>query len=265
MPGDISSQFISALLLVAPLAEEGITIRLTTNLESKPYISMTLECLKKFGIKVNTQADLSQFEVARQEYQPTNYQVEGDWSSASCFLALGAVSEGVTVTNLKPESFQGDKIMLNLLRDMGARVSVSGNTVRVSKSRLKAITADLSDSIDLLPTMAALAAMADGVSRFSGISRARLKESNRVAAVAESLRRMDIKVTEETNKLVITGGQPRGSLIDSRNDHRIAMAFSIIGTVAGGTAIDQAECVTKTYPEFWETLNHIGGEVVTSG
>ena len=108
MPGDISSQFISALLLVAPLAEEGITIRLTTYLESKPYISMTLECLKKFGIKVNTQADLSQFEVARQEYQPTNYQVEGDWSSASCFLALGAVSEGVTVTNLKPESFQGD-------------------------------------------------------------------------------------------------------------------------------------------------------------
>ena len=113
--------------------------------------------------------------------------------------------------------------------------------------------------------MAALAALADGVSVLKGISRARLKESNRVSALREGLERMGIRVTEETNRLIIAGGEPRGSLIDSHNDHRIAMAFSILGVVVGNTTIDQAECVTKTYPDFWETVKSIGGEVETHG
>jgi len=258
LPGDISSQFVSALLFISPLAEEGVKIRLTTPLESKSYILMTLECLKKFGVKVKSSPDLTEFEVLRQAYIPAKYTVEGDWSSASYLLALGAVSGEVTVDNLNPESLQGDKIILDFLRDMGAWVELNKNSVTVRKSRLNAIRADLSDCIDLLPTMAVLSATADGVSEFIGIDRARLKESNRVAAVREGLERMGIKVAEERDRLTIVGSEPRASVIDVKGDHRIAMAFSILGSVAGGTIIDGAECVSKTFPEFWNVLKNIG-------
>lgn len=263
LAGNISSQFISALLFISPFAEDGVTIRLTTPLESKPFVLMTLECLRRFGIRVS-QA-LNQFEISKQAYRPAKYEVEGDWSSASYFLALGAISGGVEVENLNPESLQGDKIMLNFLRDMGALVEVNENSVAVKKSRLNAIHADLSDCIDLLPTLAVLAAVADGVSELTGIERARIKESNRVAAVKEGLERMGIKVTEEKNRLMVTGSEPRGSVIDSQSDHRVAMAFSILGSVVGGTTINDAECVAKTFPQFWDILKSIGGEVKIDG
>jgi len=144
---------------------------------------------------------------------------------------------------------------------MGVSVEVDQKSVVVKKSRLNAIRADLSDCIDLLPTLAVLAAVADGLSEFTGIERARIKESNRVHAVKEGLERMGIKVTEERNSLTITGSRPSGAVIDSKGDHRIAMAFSILGSVAGHTIIDGAECVSKTYPEFWNELKNIGGEV----
>ena len=259
LPGDISSQFVSALLLVSPFAGDGVSIRLTTPLESESYVLMTIDCLKKFGIKVSSVA--GGFEVARQRYRPARYEVEGDWSSASYFLALGAVGGEVTVGNLNPESLQGDRIMLDFLKNMGAVVEVGGNSVTVRKARLRAIRADLSQCIDLLPTMAALGAVADGVSEFNGIGRARLKESDRVAVVREGLERMGVRVTEERDRLTVVGSTPRGAVIDSRDDHRIAMAFSILGSVAGGTVINGAECVAKTFPGFWDILEGIGGEL----
>jgi 3-phosphoshikimate 1-carboxyvinyltransferase len=261
LPGDISSQFISALLFIAPLADKGITIKLTTPPSSKPYLIMTLDCLRKFGIIVETSDNLKSFKVSRQVYKPTEYAVEGDWSSASYLLALGAVSGQVEVTNLNQQSFQGDAIMLKLLQAMGADVFINKNSFTVRKSKLKAITFDLSDCIDLLPTLVSLAAVADGVSQFSGINRARFKESNRVLALKEGLERMGIPVTEEENMLIITGTQPVGSTIDSYGDHRIAMAFSILGSVAGNTTIKEAECVTKTYPDFWQVFKKMGGKV----
>ena len=259
LPGDISSQFVSALLLISPFAEEGVRIRLTTPLESKPYVLMTLDCLKRFGVKVS--GTLEGFDIMEQTYRPAKYEVEGDWSSASYFLALGAISGRVEVENLNPESLQGDKMMLNFLRDMGASVEVNENSVAVRKSRLSAIRADLSDCIDLLPTLAVLAAAADGVSEFTGIARARLKESNRVAAVREGLEKMGIQVTEEKDELTIAGSSPKGSVIDSKGDHRVAMAFSILGSVTGGTIINEAECVSKTFPQFWDILGSIGGKL----
>ena len=184
MPGNISSQFISALLLIAPFARKEISIRLTTPMTSKPYVLMTLWCLKQFGINVQTSID--KFVVRRQRYQPTRLEMEGDWSSASYFLALGAVSEGIEVVNLSTASLQGDRVILDFLRNMGAVVKISGDSVIVSRGDLKAIHADLSDCIDLLPTVAVLAALAKGKSEFSGIERARIKESNRVAAVKKT-------------------------------------------------------------------------------
>jgi len=169
------------------------------------------------------------------------------------------------VNNLNPKSLQGDKVLANFLQDMGTSVTIKQNSVRVKKSRLKAIKADMADCIDLLPTMAVLAAVADGVSEFSGIARARLKESDRVAAVKEGLERMGVKVVTEKNRLIITGSKPHGAMIDSKGDHRIAMAFGLLGTVVGHTTIEGAECVAKTYPEFWETLKSLGGRVELDG
>ena len=261
LPGDVSSQFVSALLFVAPFAEEGMIIRLSTSLESKPYVLMTLDCLQRFWITVGFSEDLREFKIYKQTYRPAKYWVEGDWSSASYLLALGAVCGEVEVKNLNPESLQGDKMILDFLRDMGAWVKVNGNSVAVRKSRLSAIRADLSNCIDLLPTMAVLAAVADGVSEFVGIERARIKESNRVSALREGLERMGIKVGEEANKLTVTGSIPEGSVVDSKGDHRIAMAFSVLGSVVGETVIDGAECVSKTFPRFWNELKSIGGKV----
>ncbi len=265
LPGDVSSQFASALLLVSPLAEEGIRIRLTTPLESKPYVSMTLDCMAKFGVKAESSALMDNFYISKQAYQPASYEVEGDWSSAACFLALGAVSGEVEVDNLSPQSLQSDKIMLRLLRQMGAEVEVSPRVIRVRRAKLKALRADFSDCIDLLPTMAVLAAVAGGTSEFEGISRARMKESNRVAAVREGLEKMGVKVAEEKNRLRITGSKLKSAVIDSHDDHRIAMAFSVLGTLAGNTVINGAECVNKTFPEFWAILRNIGGRLKING
>lgn len=261
LPGNISSQFVSALLLVAPLAEREVTIRLTTPLESRPYVLMTLECLEKFGIRVQANSALNEFRVVRQAYHSARYEVEGDWSSASYFLALGAVGEGVVVTNLNPASLQADRMILSFLRQMGATIEVNGSVVAVRKSPLKAINANLTDCIDLLSTLSVLAAVADGVSELTGIGRARIKESDRVAAVKEGLERMGVKVVEGRDSLKITGSRLKGAAIDSKGDHRIAMAFSILGALAGDTVITGAECVSKTFPEFWYILEKIGGKL----
>ncbi|MCK4274134.1 MAG: 3-phosphoshikimate 1-carboxyvinyltransferase [Dehalococcoidales bacterium] len=290
LPGNISSQFISALLLIAPFAKKEIKIGLTTPMTSRPYVLMTLWCMKKFGINVRTEFD--KFVVRRQAYKPTRLEIEGDWSSASYFLALGAVSEGVTVENLNTSSLQGDRVILDFLRGMGAKVRLAGNTITVSEGNLRALHADLSDCIDLLPTVAALAALAEGTSLFTGIERARIKESNRVAAVKEGLERLGVTVTEGQDSLTIVGlkttkpkeddedgeetkegeaGEEKAEeeaaqerepvLIDSHGDHRIAMAFGVLGAAFGGIIVDGAECVAKTFPDFWEVLKSAGGEL----
>ena len=265
LPGNISSQYVSALLHIAPLASEGMTINLTTPLESRPYVMMTLDTMESFGINVAFDKKLDTFEVLPQKYKPTKYKVEGDWSSASYLLALGALAGEVTVNNLDMESLQGDRMLVRFLQGMGAPVTTGRNSIIVRQARLKAIKADLTDCIDLLPTMAVMAAMAEGTSEFNGIERARIKESDRVAAVKEGLERMGIDVTDEGKRIKITGGKPRGAGIDSKGDHRIAMAFSLLGTVVGKTVIDRAECVTKTYPEFWDVFKNLGGKVKIDG
>ena len=258
--------------------------------------------MKEFGVDVARSFD--SFVVKRQRYRPVKFDVEGDWSSASYFLALGALSEeGIKVGNIRTSSIQGDRVILDFLRTMGAQVRVAGDSVTVGKGDLKAIKADLSDCIDLLPTMAVLASMADGRSELTGIERARIKESNRIAAVRESLEKLGISVSEDGNRLMITGLQtvdpnkkeeeeeasgtdaesgeegeegqeseegqkpqdtpeiPQIAVIDSHNDHRIAMAFGALGTAVGNMIIEGAECVSKTYPEFWNTLKKVGGQL----
>jgi 3-phosphoshikimate 1-carboxyvinyltransferase len=265
LPGNISSQYVSALLHIAPFAKEGMIVKLTTPLESRPYVMMTLETMHWFGINAVFDENLDKFEISPQKYKPTKYHVEGDWSSASYLLALGAMAGEIEVNNLDMQSLQGDRMLLQYLREMGAHTVVGRTSINIVKSNLKAIKADLTDCIDLLPTMAVLAAVAEGTSVFSGIERARIKESDRVAAVAEGLTRMGIRVETDAKRIKITGGKPKGALVDSKGDHRIAMAFSLLGTVAGDTVIDGAECVTKTWPEYWDVLQNLGVKAVLHG
>jgi 3-phosphoshikimate 1-carboxyvinyltransferase len=285
IPGNVSSQFISALLLIGPFAKKEVIIKMTTPLTSKPYLLMTLWCMKRFGINVLT--PLNVFAVKRQRYQPARLKVEGDWSSASYFLALGAISEeGLQIENLNSASLQGDRVMLDFLRTMGVMVRISGDTLVVSQQRLKAINADFSDCIDLLPAMAVLAALGEGVSVFVGIDRARIKESNRVTAVKEGLVKMGITVIEEEDRLLITGlktpkktddgseesvaeappadfmgEETPAVVINSYGDHRIAMAFGVLGAALGGLTIDGTECVAKTFPDFWDALAKVGCDI----
>jgi 3-phosphoshikimate 1-carboxyvinyltransferase len=288
--GNISSQYISALLLIGAFAPAETIIRLTTPLTSRPYILMTLQVLRKFNISVRREGN--SFIVKRQRFLPATINVEGDWSSASYFLALGVLSEeGITLENLSTSSRQGDRVILDHLRNMGAHVAVTSNTITVKKGEeeLKAIHTDLSDCIDLLPTMAMLAALAKGESELRGIQRARIKESNRVSAVREGLTKLGVQVQEFREYITIKGlntdkkvdddsgtqetmlekpedfyqdgkGKP-AITINSYNDHRVAMAFAIMGVALGGIAIKNAECVSKTYPGFWEDLTKLGGDI----
>ncbi len=282
LPGDISSQFISALLLIAPLTKQGLGIKLTTPMRSRPYVLMTLWCLKQFGISVRSEFD--KFVVRRQRYRPTKIQIEGDWSSASYLLSLGAIAGQVTLENLSTASLQGDRVILDYLRSMGAHVRITGNTISVNCGELKAIHADLSDSIDLLPTMAVLAAMATGNSYLTGIERARLKESDRIMAVRSGLQKLGIGVVEDTDRLVITGLKTqvpsdddkesdeeetdkeektdhKSAVVESFGDHRMAMAFAVLGAAIGGVTINGAECVAKTFPTFWDIMKQAGVEM----
>ncbi len=262
MPGDISSQFVSALLLLAPLVGNGLQIKLSTPLESRPYVLMTLDIMQWFGISVAFNEKMDEFTVVPQDYRPTRYRVEGDWSSASYLLALGALNGETTVNELSLETMQGDRMILEFLQNMGADIEVKNNSIYTRQSNLKPLQADLTDCPDLLPTVAVMAAVAAGNSVLTGIARARLKESDRVQAVCDNLNRMGIKTITEENSLIVQGGRPHGAVIDSYNDHRIAMAFSLLGTMVGRTVITQAECVNKTYPEFWLVLQNLGGKVV---
>ena len=264
LPGNVSSQFISGLLLAAPLSPEGLVITLTTPAESKDYLRMTVDCQRQFGISVESNAGFTQFNTRHQAYQPADFAVEGDWSSASYFLGLGAISGPMTAVGLQPNSFQADRFMLNCLRRMGALVDITGSSVTLKPAALRAAEIDLNEAIDLLPTVACLAAVAEGKSVLTGLERARLKESDRVSVVAENLKSMGIEIIEESNRMTITGGKAHGAVIDSHNDHRIAMAFAMLAVTCGDTVIEAAECVEKTYPCFWQDFAGVGGKVSLS-
>lgn len=288
IPGNVSSQYITALLTIGSFAPVETVIKLTTPLTSRPYILMTQQVLNKFNISIKPEGN--NFRVTRQRYEPCNITVEGDWSSASYFLALGALSEeGVLVENISTSSRQGDRVILDILRNMGAEVRVIGNSVAVKKGEdyLKPVSLDLSDCIDLFPTVAVLCSLTNGQSELRGIQRARIKESNRVTSMREGLQKLGVGFAEYKEYCTIKGlniekkeedagtaenmlenpedfyeeeAKPQEIVVDSYNDHRIAMAFAIMGAYMGNVTILNAECVKKTYPEFWKSFRNLGGE-----
>jgi len=257
--GDVSSQFLSAMLMSGPRYEDGLRVDLASPLVSQRYVDMTRECMREFGVEVDTSTGGSY--LVSGGFAPTSYAVEGDWSGAAAALALGALAGDVRVAELSRTSLQADVAMLELLDRMGASVEDEEGVVRVRRVPLHACTFDLSDAIDLLPVACALGAAADGITRLTGVARARDKESDRVASMADGLRCLGVRVDVEEDEMRVSGGTAWGGVVSSAGDHRVAMAFGILGAVTGNLAVDGAECVSKTYPGFWDMLRSLGVKV----
>ena len=260
--GDISSQFVSALLLIAPFAREQLKVKVTTRLESAPYVGMTLDAMRAFGVQAEASEGYREITVKRQAYTPTTFAVEGDWSSGAYTLAAGALAGKISVENLHRGSRQADAAIAEVLGEMGAEPQFRGQGVSVECSELRGIDWDLTDSPDLFPIVAALCSTAKGESRLQGTKRLRLKESDRIASMEEGLSRMGVKTESSDETMIIHGGAPEGAVIDPHDDHRIAMAFGVLGLAARGeTTIKNAECVSKSYPDFWGDLEALGARI----
>lgn len=256
LPGNVSSQYITGLLLALPLLDRDSRIELTSPLESRGYVDMTISALKDFGINV-TPTDRGWDIPGGQTFRGTNAQVEGDWSNAAFWLCAGAVSGPVTVTGLRQDSCQGDKAVLDILKRFGAQVTTAENAVTVAPGALKGCEIDVSDIPDLLPVLAVTAACAQGETRFTGAARLRLKESDRLATTAAMLRDLGAQAQELPDGLVVSGSLAGGT-VDGAGDHRIVMSAAIAsGRCRDAVTITGAEAADKSYPAFWDDLEKL--------
>lgn len=252
-----SSQFVSAILLAAPYASQPVEIAVQ-GLVSRPYVDVTLEGMSRFGVEAGWRDDETLRVTAPRKYQPGNHSVEGDCSSASYFWAAAAITGGKILTsNIERSSRQGDLALLDLLARMGCEIEWDGEGVTVVGGSLRGIEVDMGDMPDMVPTLAITAAFAKGSSIISNVAHLRIKESDRLKAMADNLRRMKVRVEEKEDSLVIEGGKPQGALIDPHNDHRIAMSFAIAGLATQGVQITNESCVNKSFPQFWDTFEEL--------
>ena len=259
--GDVSSQFISGLLMSLPLLEGKSEIRLTTPLESAGYVDMTLSALQKAGIEIE-KTESGYAIPGGQKYKLRDCECEGDYSHAAFFAVAGALSEqGVTVKGLASASRQKDKAIYDILQNMGANVERSGSNVTVKGGALKDAVVDVSDTPDLVPALAVAMAAAQGESRIIGGERLRIKESDRIATVCENLAKLGCDITETQDGMIINGGRLTGCAVSSFNDHRIAMAMAVAAAICDGEIeLDDADCVKKSAPQFWDEFKKLGGK-----
>ncbi|HPF88685.1 MAG TPA: 3-phosphoshikimate 1-carboxyvinyltransferase, partial [Candidatus Limiplasma sp.] len=260
--GNISSQFITGLLLALPLLEADSRIEITGTLESRPYVDLTLQVLCTFSIAIQETATGFAIRGRQRFTAPHTIQVEGDWSNAACWFTLGALQQApVTVTGLSLGSPQGDKAFLSVLERFGAQVAAFTDHITVSGGKLHGIDIDVSATPDLVPMIAAVALKADGETRIQNAARLRLKECDRLQAIANTLGTFGAQVDETDDGLVIHGGQAlHGGTVSSQNDHRIAMMAAVVSAVCkGDITIAQADAVNKSYPRFFDDFRLLGG------
>lgn len=262
--GDISSQFLSALLMTAPYAQTPIEVELTTDLNSKPYVDMTITIMKDFGVEVERDGYKS-FRVPLTNYELRNaqsvirnsYAIESDASAASYFFAAPAICGGtVKVENISRKSVQGDVNFVDVLAQMGCEVKEADNSILVTRSSsLHGVDVDMRDIPDTAQTLAAVAPFADSPTRIRGIASARVKETDRVHATCTELARLGVQVEEHEDGMTIYPCQTfKPTNIQTYNDHRMAMAFSLIGLRFDGVTIENPSCVSKTFPNFFDVL-----------
>lgn len=257
LPEGKSSQYLSSLLLVAPYAAQPATLKVEGEVLSKPYVAMTLSVMANFGIFVECARDYSSFSIPQGCYTAREYAIEGDASNASYFWAAAAVTGGrVEVSNVPVPSLQGDAMLVPLLGRMGCEVAKEGNGIAVTASRpLEGITVDMGDMPDVVPTLAVVAAFAEGQTKITNIAHLRIKECDRLSAVVTELTRMGAHVEEFPDAMIIHGDggrQLHGADIETYKDHRMAMCFAVAGLKVPGVRITGEGCVAKSFPDFWE-------------
>lgn len=273
--GNVSSQFISSILISSPLSKKGVALYVLPEFKSKPYVNMTLDIMRKFGVKTlrgyylkhetcdkeHQSCRIDEFKVRKQYYSACDYTVEGDYSSASYLLALIAINGGkAKIKNLFRDSKQGDKVILDILQQMGATIIRGEDYVEIaSTGDLKAIDVDLSNAPDLLITVAVLAAMAEGTTNITGVAHARVKETDRIDTTCRELEKLSCKLTEREDGMSITGGVKSG-VVDSHGDHRLAMAFSLFG-LRHDIEITNGEVFDVSFPNFIESMAELGFEL----
>ncbi|WP_435194231.1 3-phosphoshikimate 1-carboxyvinyltransferase [Natronomonas sp. EA1] len=266
IPGDVSSQYITALLMAGAVTSEGLDIELTTELKSAPYVDITLEVLADFGVEAERTAE--GFHVpGGQRYDPEDgeYRVPGDFSSISYLLAMGALAseDSLTVTGAQP-SAQGDSAIVDVLDRMGADIEWDRDAgeIQIANSELSGVEVDVGDTPDLLPTIATLGAAAEGTTTITNCEHVRYKETDRVSAMASELGKMGIDVEEAQDTLTVHGGDLRGATVEGYDDHRIIMSLAVAGLVADGeTTIEGAEHVDVSFPDFFEVCYELGATV----
>jgi 3-phosphoshikimate 1-carboxyvinyltransferase len=255
--GDISSQFLSALLMVAPYAKSPIEIEVTTELNSKPYVDMTIAIMQDFGVEI-ARDDYQRFTIRPTSYLPiTTYQIESDASAASYFFAAPAICGGtVRIESISRKSKQGDIAFLDVLQKMGCIVKEGDNFIEVTGTQpLNGVEVDMGDIPDTAQTLAAIAPFASSPTRICGIASARLKETDRVHATCTELARLGVRVEEyEDGMMIYPCDDIQSAMIQTYNDHRMAMAFSLIGLRTAGVTIENPSSVSKTFPHFFEVL-----------
>ncbi len=261
LTGAVSSQYLSALLLIGPLTALGVEIEVTGDLVSRPYVDLTLDVQAAFGIS-HFRRGYRYFQIpGGQHYQTRDYQIDADASSASYFWAAAALTGGqVTIANINMETSQGDVDFVSVLASMGCRIESTLEGLTVEGGPLTGIEVDMADMPDMVPTLAVVAAFAQGETIITGVSHLRHKESDRLAAVAAELTKMGVKVQETEDGLQIPGGgAPHGAEIETYDDHRIAMSFAVAGLRVPGVIIKDPDCVAKSFPEFWDFLEKLRG------
>ena len=258
--GSISSQFITGLLLSLPLAEDDTTLHVTSPV-STPYIDMTIDTARLYGIEImQKEGDYTEFFIeGGQKYTPADISIEGDWSGASSMLVAGAIAGEVTVKNISTLSKQADTAIIRALERAGAGIIIEQDSITVSKRPLKAFTFDATNAPDLFPALAALAAAAEGVSTIIGTSRLRHKESDRAETLRQEYEKLGIEIDiSEENVMKIRGGKIKPAAVFNHGDHRIAMSLAVSALrCEGEVIIEQAESVEKSYPTFFEDLESI--------
>lgn len=252
VPGDVSSQFISSLLMVAPCTENGLEIQLTSPLISRPYVEMTIDVMNAFGVSIQRQK--TGFAVAGgQPYKARKYGIEPDFSSAAYFWAAAALTGGHVISGgFSPNTRQGDRQFLDILKKMGCDIRLFGDSIEIRGGKLQGIDINMADIPDQVPTLAVLGLFAEGQTRISGAQHLRNKESNRLEDLAKELKKLGADITVLEDGLLINGKKPlQTAILDPHGDHRLAMSFALLGLLIPGTRLLQHHCVKKSFPDFW--------------
>lgn len=256
------SQLLSGMLMALPKLKSDSEL-IVSNLKSKPYIDMTISLLKDFGIEIE-HSDYTHFKIAgNQQYKVDKYLVEGDWSGAAFLLVAAAINGSIQLENLRKDSLQGDKNIVDVLNQVGSNVQQEENRIFIEKKELKPFVYDATETPDLFPPLAVLAASCQGVSRIKGIHRLIHKESDRAEAIRVIFERLGLKIELVGDEMLIEGRKARGGIVSSFNDHRMAMMAAILGlTSIGPVQITEAESINKSYPQFYKDMQNIGVKVL---